>query len=203
MAAQTTKASFEEWTRVTGALVKRLQSAAAIYKQNRLDGKASDIEVFLVKMRQSSGQPVGTSEQVTPYVVLHANELDANKFDELRITALAGLFKEVLGQLPDVSNDMQQLLQSGWTGECNGRIASDLFKGPLGTHNEGIGSGFVTDGQLPWVIDNLLDREATGSDRPQRTKVAGSEELQQRADMARRWAQTSTLRSRNTSGAIE
>ncbi|MBI1273213.1 MAG: hypothetical protein GC131_03900 [Alphaproteobacteria bacterium] len=173
---------------------------STVYRNNKLDGKARDLDVFLVKLRQTT-----LEDGLHSHAGFKTGQ-DGSKYDELRINSLTVLCTELIDKLPEISLDMQQLLRSSWTGDCNGRLAADLFKGPVGTKNEGIGSGNAFDGMLPWVISNLLDREERGTDRPLRTSATAMpvapDERNRRTDLARRWAETRTSHLRK-SGGIE
>ncbi len=91
--------------------------------------------------------------------------------DERVIAGLAVLLRETLSRLPALSSDMQFLLKSPWFDKCNGRLASELFRGPMGNEPEGIGSGYPEHGRLPEALETLLEREETGDCRQPRAAL--------------------------------
>lgn len=91
--------------------------------------------------------------------------------DERAVAGLAVLLRETLSRLPALSSDMQFLLKSPWFDKCNGRLASELFRGPMGNEPEGIGSGYAEHGRLPEVLENLIEREDTGDYRQPRAAL--------------------------------
>ena len=96
---------------------------------------------------------------------------DVAHHDEQIIDGLTVLFREALGMLPPLSADMQKLLKSEWFDKCNGRLASELFRGPMGNMPEGIGSGYPEQGRLPEVLAALLQRERVGDARQPRKEL--------------------------------
>jgi hypothetical protein len=72
--------------------------------------------------------------------------------DERVIAGLAVLLRETLVYLPELSTDMQKLLKSPWHNHCVGRLADELFRGPMGKESEGIGSGHPEHGR--WADKN-------------------------------------------------
>jgi hypothetical protein len=116
-----------------------------------------------------------TDESETPSDSLS----DVAHHDERTIMGLAVLFHETLERLPELSADMQKLLKSPWYDNCNGRMASELFRGPMDNEAEGIGSGFPEHRRLPMALKNLLERESMGDKRhPRQTLHRPSEEPQ-------------------------
>lgn len=156
------KSTYEVWQRWAKVLKRQLDLAADVYaehkqgdKQKRTKALSDRIELFI--------DPVA-----------HAADLAERNFDvrgsvvKLYLLALAnlqGLFREALEVLPCISEDMQALLQSPCYGSCRGRVASDIFKGPHGTQNEGIAAGVVDErGGLPWVLNKMLDEADIGGE---------------------------------------
>ena len=50
-------------------------------------------------------------------------------------------------------------------------LASELFRGPMGNEEEGIGTGLPENGRLPEVLQNLLERERIGDGRQPREDI--------------------------------
>lgn len=161
-----TKPSLNEWIRWGSVLARRLSSAAEVYRDHKLNGKATDLQILVVKLRQTLGSSVPPPHLPLPLQSIFHTEAALTRQSNMRVLSLTRLIDEISDLLPELSNDMQALLQSDWQGETRGRIASDFFKGEANTHNEGVGSGYAKDGQLPWVLDMLLARENNGTDRP-------------------------------------
>jgi hypothetical protein len=81
----------------------------------------------------------------------------------LALVSMETMFREALTLMPQLSEDMQRLLDSPPVGNCNGRTASDVFKGPHRTENEGIGRGIVDEpDRLPWQLFQLLEQAEIG-----------------------------------------
>ena len=47
---------------------------------------------------------------------------------------------------------MQKLAKSPWHAKSGDRLIDELFHGPMGDEQEGIGSGYPEHGRLPQVI---------------------------------------------------
>ncbi len=102
---------------------------------------------------------------------------------------------------------MQKLLKSPWFDNCNGRLASELFRGPMNNEPEGIGSGHVEHGRLPASLEKLFERERGGDSRQPRKALHRHSETRRdndnpgpkrhTKDAKRRWADrnSSSLRS--------
>lgn len=201
------KAPFDEWMRWAGVLQRRLGTIHDVYKQNGWEKDRELVNLALLRLRlilENEPPPPSAGESNSPYAAIQPHQLavDLDKLDELRIKSLADIVRDALIHLPRLSTDMQKLLRSMWRGECSGRTASDLFKGPMNTKNEGIGSGKPEDGQLPMVLDHLLNREQAEGERPPRNRDVAPLELQRRYEVARRWAHYNASHMRS-SGGIE
>ncbi len=125
-------------------------------------------------------------------------ELDHHS--ERMIDGLALLFKETLQQLPETSVDMQKLLKSSWHSKFSSRIAENLFRGPMGDENQGIGSGMPEHGRLPEVLANLLEREQIGGGRSQHP---AQDSVPHREDDATRRRSDRNSRILRSAGRIE
>jgi len=182
------KPTVEEWLRWAHVVDERLHTCAHVYdkpphedifmpEKNRAQRKTNLIDL-LQRMR------VLTDQTETPSDSIH----NAHDHDEQIISGLTTLFQEVLEQLPAVSKDMQHLLKSRWDNHCNGRIASELFRGRE-SEQEGIGTGMPEHGRLPEVLANLVEREVVGGQRlPRQELLENGEPRRHNDESRRRWA---------------
>lgn len=182
------KASFDVWLRWADVLANRLETARQVYTENHAADGATRATAFVSRLRFVVDGALAKHLSFQPYAALNQLTHGEDKFTEMQIQALASVFRLVLEAFPGLSKDMQKLLNSRWEGNCNGRVASDLFRGPVGTLNEGIGSGLARDGQLPGVLEQLLQLEESGSARSARQTTLSAEEHQRWHETARRWA---------------
>jgi hypothetical protein len=127
---------------------------------------------------------------------------DVALHDERVMAGLKVLLTETLGLLPVLSADMQKLMKSEWFDKCNGRIASELFRGPMGDLPKGIGSGYAEQGRLPAALVHLIERERVGDGRQPRKELHRHDDRaggghhsdqhtkphRQNFDIKRRWA---------------
>jgi hypothetical protein len=212
MDSQTTyKPSHEEWLRWANVVIDRLTTCVHTYSRPPYE------EIFMADQERQMKNAAAvnllhrvhalTEDSDTPTDSL----TDVAHHDERVIAGLALLMKETLDQLPALSTDMQMLLKSPWFDKCAGRLANELFRGPMNNEIEGIGSGHPEHGRLPEALQNLLEREMIGDTRKPRQELhrhrpesdstiqAGAEP--QRLDGNRRWADKSN-RIR-TAGQVE
>lgn len=187
-AAEKPKASFDVWLRWADVLAVRLEAVCKVYTEHAMAEAAPRMAAYISRLRFVLDGALARHLSFQPYATLNQLSHGKEKFTEMQIQALASVFRAVLVDFPDISRDMQKLLNSRWDGNHNGRIAMDMFRGPVGTLNEGIGSGHPRDGQLPGVLEQLLDLEETGSSRTPRQTTLSSEEQQRWQETARRWA---------------
>lgn len=154
------KSTYYVWQNWAMALERQMKRCADVYKENKEDaGKA---QAFLDRVELF----------IDP--VSHAQELAQKNYDVkggveklylLSLTVLQKIFRDALKQLPELSADMQRLLNSSCYGNVSGRQAMDIFKGPHRTANEGIGSGAADQyGTLPWMLAKLLDEADMGGE---------------------------------------
>lgn len=154
------KSTYEIWQFWAKALERQMKRCVEVYKEHRepatkAQGILDRIELFI--------DPVS-----------HAQELAQRNYDVkggvdklylLSLTVLQKIFHDALNVLPAILDDMQRLLNSSCYGDCSGRVAMDIFKGPHRTTNEGIAAGHADErGGLPWVLANLLDEANVGGD---------------------------------------
>ncbi|MDX1922248.1 MAG: hypothetical protein SFW65_03845 [Alphaproteobacteria bacterium] len=154
------KSTYEVWQIWAKALERQLKRCADVYKENGED----------------AGKATALLERLELFIdpVSHAQELAQRNYDVkggveklylLSLTVLQKIFRDTLNVLPAISQDMQRLLNSSCYGNCSGRAAMDIFKGPHRTTNEGIAAGVSDEyGTLPWVLANLLDEANVGGD---------------------------------------
>jgi hypothetical protein len=156
------KSTYDVWQKWAKVLVRQLDQVADVYEYHEETGEAERLNAYLDNLRLF----------VDP--LAHAQELarrdydvqgGVNKLYLLSLTMLQGLFREALGMMQEISEDMQRILKSPCNGNCNGRTASDIFKGPHSTQNEGIGSGIPDErGGLPWILQDLLEQAEVGGE---------------------------------------
>ena len=154
------KSTYYVWQNWAMALERQLKRCADVYKENKEDGGKA--QTFLDRLELF----------IDP--VSHAQELAQKNYDVkggveklymLSLTVLQKIFRDVLKVLPDLSADMQRLLNSSCFGNVSGRTAMDIFKGPHRTANEGIGGGASDQyGTLPWMLAKLLDDAEVGGE---------------------------------------
>ncbi len=191
------KASFDVWLRWADVLMHRLTSIKEIYS-GQMDAEAvGRVGGYLGQLRFVLDGALARHLVHRPYAQLNELSYGQDKLFDMQIQALTSVFRNVLTDFPQISKDMQKMLNSRWEGNCNGRVAMDIFRGPVGTLNEGIGSGYPRDGQLPAVLDQLLLLEGTGSSRTPRQTTLSAEEQIRWQDTARRWASMNSTHLRS------
>lgn len=165
---QTYKPSHDEWLHCAQVVIDRLSTCVHIYSHPPYD----DAFIADKERQDKNSQTLNLLRRVYSLVDGTGTPTDSladvAHHDERVIAGLNVLMNEVLSRLPEISADMQHLLKSPWFDKCNGRLASELFRGPMGNEPEGIGSGHVEHGRLPEVIHNLLEREQVGVRRQPR-----------------------------------
>lgn len=201
------KPSHDEWVHWGQVVIDRLTTCAHVYAKPPHD----DVFIPEAERQEKTSNTVNflrrihtlTDEADTPSDSL--DEMDDHR--ERVIAGLAVLLHETLGRLPQISQDMQKLLKSHWHDNCNGRLARELFRGPMDNEPEGIGTGLVENGRLPESLHNLLDREQIGDSRAHgktaEGKAAASDNAPQRHDeMPKKWASRNS-RFLRSAGQVE
>ena len=208
------KPSYTEWLDWAQTVVDRLTTCVHTYSKPPYD------DVFMADKERQGKNAVALNllrrlhglvdDSDTPTESL----ADVARHDERVIDGLEILMAEMLAMLPTLSRDMQLLLKSEWFDNCSGRSAGELFRGPLGDLDRGIGSGYPEQGRLPAVIAELLERERLGEMREPRKdlhrhgggegRASGSgsgDHGPQRDDqeLRRRWAD----KNKRSHGAVE
>lgn len=196
------KPSFDTWLLRADTLSQRLNTIYRVYEDNGQHDKASRVAIKLSHIHSIMAGQFERHLSEQPYAVLQRLSAGAQGLEDAQIAILAAVFLTTLKEFPSISKDMQKLLKSPWQGECNGRLASDLFKGPRGSHNEGIGSGQAIDGMLPMLLEDLLQQEEKGETRATRHSVLTPQERQRWAETARRWAEQNSVHLRRA-GQVE
>jgi hypothetical protein len=194
---ETQKPSHEEWLHWAQVVLDRLTTCVHTYS------KPPYADVFMAdKERQAkNAKTLDLLRRIHPLIDEAETPTDSladvAHHDERMIAGLAVLLQETLESLPELSTDMQKLLKSPWYDKCNGRLASELFRGPMGNLPEGIGTGLPEQERLPETLQNLLYREKTGDSRQPRQALhrhvgheqqAGKAPKRHTADDKRRWA---------------
>ncbi|MDX9689733.1 MAG: hypothetical protein EOM37_05860 [Proteobacteria bacterium] len=189
MSSENTKPSYDEWMYWTQVVVDRLTTIAHVY------GHPPHEDVFMSDQERQQKM----SQALSAYGYLHeltdeyemsfpGDIVDATEKEEVLIEKLYPAFMEILKHLPEWSQDMQLLLKSAWVRDCATKLAQILFCGPEGRSGEGIGSGMPENGRLPSVLENLLDREASGEGRAARIeKPRKAPTYMRREELARLW----------------
>jgi hypothetical protein len=181
------KPAYDEWMYWTQVVIDRLTTVVHVYNKPPYSDvfmaeqvKQTRIATTVDILRRLHGL---TDEDST---TLPLAQRDAK--DEQVIADLQPLLKNVLQELPVFSTDMQQLLKSHWFDNCAGRVANELFKGPNGRLDEGIGSGLPDHGRLPAKLEAMLEREWMGDSRPMRLETPAKADITDRQDVAKLWA---------------
>jgi hypothetical protein len=148
------------WQKWAKALQRQFERISEIYEAHEEGAEAEKLRAFIERLKLF----------IDP--VSHAQELAQRNYDVrgsvqklylLSLVSLESLFREALVLMPQLSEDMQRLLNSPPAGNCNGRTASDVFKGPHRSENEGIGRGVVDESdRLPWQLFQLLEQAEMG-----------------------------------------
>ncbi|MDX2027977.1 MAG: hypothetical protein SFW62_05025 [Alphaproteobacteria bacterium] len=189
------KPAREEWFRWAGVVIDRLTTCVHIYSKPPHD----DVFVADSERQGKNGRTLDllrrihalTDEADTPTDSLD----DLEHHDERVIAGLAVLLRDMMNLLPDLSADMQKFLKSPWYDNCNGRLATELFRGPLGREPEGIGSGYTEHGRLPLALQELLEQEQAGDTRPMRDALHREDKPQRQDEAQQRRRNPRYLRS--------
>ncbi len=195
------KPSYDEWQHWAQVVVDRLTTCVHIYSKPPFE------DVFMPEKERQDKNAKTLDLLRRIYVLLEETDTPSDSLtnvahhDERVIAGLAVMMKETLDHLPQLSRDMQKFLKSHWFDKYNGRLASELFHGPMGRDGEGIGSGYVEHGRLPLSLNDLLERECVGDIRQPRRELHRSGEgrgflpgditpqrRDEQGELRRRWA---------------
>jgi AcrR family transcriptional regulator len=182
------KPSFDVWLRWADVLRQRLQTIRQIYLDHQQQNAAAQTGRLHERLQLVLDGRLSRHYTHMRYAPLLQLTKGADCFVDLQIMALANIFRDTLEVFPQLSADMQKLLNAPWGDSVVGRLATDLFRGPVGSLNEGIGSGYPRDKQLPSVLEQLLYKETSGSTRAARQTTLTGEEYKRWVDIARRYA---------------
>ncbi len=181
------RAPFNDWWYWSECLVKRYRTIAEIYKENAEIERGREASEWAKKLKDNCMIPVMAARKG---MQTDEAKAEVHKLEEEAILAAAGMFREILTNLPFISNAIQDFLYISWE-DCkweddNGadeydeetglikkkkkkssgdQRLSELFWGPKERQDEGIRSGRVADGGLPGILSNLLQAEKTSSNR--------------------------------------
>lgn len=156
------KSTFEIWQRWAGVLYRQLQRIGAVYQEHGQTQKLETLHPLSEKINLFIAPLARVPELAKRgYAVQGAIE----NVQLLSLHELYRLFSQALVRLPHYSADMQTLLQSPCVGNCRGRQAIDIFKGPHRSDNEGIADGLSESrGSLPWQLQKLIDEADAGGE---------------------------------------
>jgi hypothetical protein len=154
------RSTYETWQKWAKALCRQFERVSEIYEVHEEGTEAAKLKDFLERLKLF----------IDP--VAHAQELAKRNYDVkghihklyiLSLVSLEEMFREAISYMPRISEDMQRLLNSACTGDCNGRTASDVFKGPHGSEYEGVGRGYPDEpNRLPWMLQRLVEQAEIG-----------------------------------------
>jgi len=183
------RAPFNDWWYWSECLVKRFRTIADIYKENGEMERSQQAATWSKKLKDNCMAPVMAARKgmKTP-----EEKESVRLLEEESIVAAAGMFRELLTNLPFISSAIQDFLYIDWQ-ECKWEDPEDdeeeefdeltglpikkkkkkggdtriieLFWGPKARQDEGIRSGKVEDGGLPGILFNLLAAERASSTR--------------------------------------
>ena len=159
-----------------------------LYKENGEAEHAVQASDWAKRLKDNCMVPV---MQARKGMKTDAEKAELKKLEEEAIFNAAGMFRELLINLPFMSSAIQDFLQVNWEdykwddpnekeefdedtglpikkkkkkGSGDTRI-TELFWGPKARQDEGIRSGKVLDGGLPGILNNLLAAEKGSSSR--------------------------------------
>lgn len=181
------RAPFNDWWYWSECLVKRLRTLSDIYKENAEHERSQVAADWAKRLKDNCMKPVVEARKG-----MKTDEEKANlkKLEEEAIFNAASMFRELLINLPFMSDAIQDFLSLNWQ-DCSWEDPNEeeeldedtglpkykkkkrvgdtriieLFWGPKERQDEGIRSGKVKDGGLPGIINNLLVAEKTTSSR--------------------------------------
>ena len=183
------RAPFNDWWYWSECLVKRLRTMSELYRENNENERGDIAAEWAKKLKDNCMIPVMAARKGMK-TDEEKNEL--KKLEEKSIMQAAGMFREMLLNLPFMSEAIQDFLSVDWQ-ECkwdedegaeeideytglpikkkkkkksggDTRI-TELFWGPKARQDEGIRSGKTADGGLPGILMNLLAAEKSSSSR--------------------------------------
>jgi hypothetical protein len=156
------KSTYENWQKWAKILDQQLKLTLDVYAEHN-EGNAAAPVRKLAERLELFIDPVKNAAELA--LRNYDVKGSVNKIYLLSLTMLQSIFREALTQLPKISADMQRLLKSPCFGNCVGRVASDIFKGPRGEAQQGIGNGEIdVYGFLPWMLAKLIEEADVGGE---------------------------------------
>lgn len=183
------KPSHEEWLYWSHIVAGRIELCLRIYssplnKKTKLterdrqhkNARLADTLGRLFKLIDESETPTDSLADVAHH-------------DEQMIDGLAVIISEIAQDLPPLSSDMQDLLNSHWRDGFPHPTAHNLFHGEDKSGQNGIGSGQPEHGRLPAILQDLILREqSSGRRKPRPDLQRPSDGVPARHDaVMRRW----------------
>ena len=187
MSTYSQRAPFNDWWYWSECLVKRLRTLGDLYKENSETERAATAHDWAKKLKDNCMVPV---MQARKGMKTDAEKAELKKLEEEAIFNAAQMFRDMLVNLPFMSNTIQDFLSVNWqdckwddpneeeqidevTGlpvkkkkkKSGDTRITELFWGPKARQDEGIRSGKVEDGGLPGILANLLMAEKSSSSR--------------------------------------
>ena len=185
------KPTTEEWLSWANVVIDRLTECAHIYGQK----EPLPAGIFMADAERQKKTNATVSLLRRIYILVDQLEMptasvsDAHIHDEHTIRGLTVLFDELLQAMPELSTDMQKLLQSQWHSKFPNQAAETLFYGQK-DESHGIGSGNVEHGRLPATLAELIEREQVGITRlPREDLLRHGEPRRNDPDSRRRWVE--------------
>ncbi|MDX2027976.1 MAG: hypothetical protein SFW62_05020 [Alphaproteobacteria bacterium] len=187
MSKYSQRAPFNDWWYWSECLVKRLRTMGELYKENGEIDRANQANDWAKRLKDNCMVPV---MQARKGMKTDEEKATLKKLEEEAIFSAAEMFRELLINLPFMSDAIQDFLYVSWedvkwedpneqeeidedTGlpkkkkkkRAGDQRITELFWGPKARQDEGIRSGKVADGGLPGILANLLTAEKTSSSR--------------------------------------
>ena len=183
------RAPFNDWWYWSECLVKRLRTMSELYRENHEQERGTIAAEWAKKLKDNCMIPVMAARKG---MKTDEEKAELKRLEEKSIMEAVGMFRELLVNLPFMSDAIQDFLSVDWNdckwdepegeeeideltglpvkkkkkkkGESDVRI-TELFWGPKARQDEGIRSGKVEDGGLPGILMNLLSAEKSSSSR--------------------------------------
>ncbi len=170
-------------------LVKRFRTIAEIYKENGENDRGAQAADGAKKLQDNCMTPVMAARKG---MKTDEEKAEIKRLEEIAIFEAANMFRELLANLPFISDAIQDFLYINWhdckwpdpeddkdeIDEETGLVIkkkkkksagdtrlTELFWGPKERQDEGIRSGRVEDGGLPGILFNLMQAEKSSSNR--------------------------------------
>jgi hypothetical protein len=183
------RAPFNDWWYWSECLVKRFRTIGEIYQENGEIMRSQEATEWARKLKDNCQPPI---QAMRKGMKTDEEKNRVKELEEAAIFKAAGMFRELLVNLPFVSSAMQDFLFVDWQ-DCKWEDPNDskddideetglpkpkkkkrgtkdtriieLFWGPKARQDEGIRSGKHEDGGIPGILYNLLLAEKSSSSR--------------------------------------